>query len=94
MILEVAMLQVESGMDQDFGSALRQASKIISHRNGYISLQLQRCIEVPGQYLLLVQWTVLESHLAHFRQSAEYHDGSGCCITFMIRYPWSNISSG
>lgn len=72
MILEAAMLRVKNGMEDEFEMTFEQASKIISSMTGYMSHQLQRCIEVQGKYLLLVQWTDLESHMIGFRQSAEY----------------------
>lgn len=72
MILEAAMLRVKNGMEDEFEMTFEQASKIISSMTGYMSHQLQRCIEVQGKYLLLVQWTDLESHMIGFRQSIEY----------------------
>jgi heme-degrading monooxygenase HmoA len=40
--------------------------------DGYISHELQRCLETPGKYLLLVEWRSLEDHTVGFRQSAGY----------------------
>jgi heme-degrading monooxygenase HmoA len=72
MILEAVMLQVKAGMEAEYEEAFRAASKIISSMKGYISHNLQRCIEVEGKYLLLVQWESLEDHTVGFRQSSEY----------------------
>ncbi|MEH7124966.1 antibiotic biosynthesis monooxygenase [Bacillus sp. JJ1773] len=74
MILEAAMLQVKIGMEVEFEEAFREASEIISSMKGYISHQLQRCIEVEGKYLLLVKWETLEDHTIGFRQSKEYQE--------------------
>ncbi|MGD6853900.1 antibiotic biosynthesis monooxygenase family protein [Bacillus infantis] len=72
MILEAVMLQVKVGMEAEYEEAFREASKIISSMKGYISHDLQRCMEVEGKYLLLVQWESLEDHTVGFRQSNEY----------------------
>ncbi|WP_282173376.1 antibiotic biosynthesis monooxygenase family protein [Cytobacillus firmus] len=72
MILEAVMLQVKVGMEAEYEEAFRGASKIISSMKGYISHDLQRCMEVEGKYLLLVQWESLEDHTVGFRQSNEY----------------------
>ncbi|MBE1553836.1 antibiotic biosynthesis monooxygenase family protein [Sporosarcina limicola] len=72
MILEAVMLQVKEGMETEYEEAFRDASEIISSMKGYISHQLQRCMEVEGKYLLLVQWETLEDHTIGFRQSNEY----------------------
>lgn len=72
MILEVAILDVKVGQSQAFEAAFHQASRIISSMSGYVSHELQRCIETPNRYILLVQWQTLEDHTIGFRQSAQY----------------------
>lgn len=72
MILEVAALDVRAGLEAEFEVAFREASAIISSMKGYFSHALQRCIEKPNRYLLLVNWQTLEDHTIGFRQSAEY----------------------
>jgi heme-degrading monooxygenase HmoA len=59
-------------MEAEYEESFRGASKIISSMKGYISHNLQRCMEVEGKYLLLVQWGSLEDHTVGFRQSNEY----------------------
>ncbi len=72
MILEVAILQVKPGIATEFEAAFTTASSIISSMPGYISHELQRCLEVENQYILLVRWKKLEDHTVGFRQSPEY----------------------
>lgn len=72
MILEAAILEVKPGMEHEYEKSFRNASAIISSMKGYISHELQRCMEVEGKYLLLVQWERLEDHTVGFRQSPEY----------------------
>ncbi|CAM3829568.1 antibiotic biosynthesis monooxygenase [Aeromicrobium ponti] len=74
MILEAVMLQVKPGIEEDYEEACREASKFISSMKGYISHELQRCMEVKGKYLLLVKWETLEDHTVGFRQSKEYQE--------------------
>ncbi len=74
MILEAVMLMVRPGMEEEYEEAFRQASEIISSMKGYISHELQRCIEVKGKYLLLVKWETLEDHTVGFRQSIKYKE--------------------
>ncbi|GAF13740.1 antibiotic biosynthesis monooxygenase [Bacillus sp. JCM 19045] len=72
MILEAALLQVKSSMENEFEKAFEEVSTIITAMNGYKSHELQRCLEVKGKYLLLVRWDTLEDHTIGFRQSSEY----------------------
>lgn len=72
MILEVAVLNVKPGQENEFEAAFSKAQRIISGMQGYCSHQLQKCIEQPAQYVLLVNWESLEDHTVGFRQSAQY----------------------
>lgn len=72
MVLEVAVLTVKAGMNQEFEIAFAKAVNIISSMPGYISHDLQKCIEREDRYLLLVNWQTLEDHTVGFRKSAEY----------------------
>ena len=74
MILEVAILDVISAQEKDFESAFEKASPIIASMPGYISHQLQRCIEKQNRYILLVNWEKLEDHTVGFRGSEEYQE--------------------
>jgi len=74
MILEAAILDVIPGKENEFESAFAKASPIIASMDGYISHQLQHCMEVPNRYLLLVNWETLEAHTVGFRGSAEYQE--------------------
>jgi heme-degrading monooxygenase HmoA len=74
MILEIATLQVKAGQEAAFEAALREASPIIARARGYITHQLQRCIETQGRYVLMVQWQTLEDHTQGFRGSADYQE--------------------
>ncbi len=53
MILEVAMLDIKSGLETEFEAAFGEAQKIISSMEGYLSHQLQRCLENEGNIFCL-----------------------------------------
>lgn len=72
MILELAMLNVRPGQSAAFEQSFAEAQSIICSVNGYVSHQLQRCIEDQNRYVLLVQWNRIEDHTVGFRQSSEY----------------------
>ena len=72
MILEVAILDVKAGKENEFEVAFGKAQNIISSMNGYVSHQLQKCIENTSRYILLVSWQTLEDHTVGFRESKEY----------------------
>ncbi|MBD2511282.1 antibiotic biosynthesis monooxygenase [Nostoc muscorum FACHB-395] len=87
MILEAVMLHVKPGLESDFEAAFKEASKIISSMDGYLSHELHRCIEVERKYLLLVKWETLESHTVGFRSSAEYQEWKKLLHHFYELFP-------
>ena len=74
MILEVAVLDVLPGKGSSFRRDFDKAQQIIRAMPGYVGHQLQRCIEKPDRYILLVNWENIEDHTVGFRQSAEYQE--------------------
>lgn len=72
MILEAAILNVIPGKETRFVQDFAIAGQYISAIKGYIKHSLNKCIEQPGKYILLVEWDTLEDHIVGFRQSAEY----------------------
>lgn len=82
MILEVAILAVRTGEYDAFEEAFREASPIIASSKGYLSHELQRCIETPGRYVLLVRWETLDDHTVGFRGSDLYQQWSAALHHF------------
>ena len=72
MILEVAILEVIPGQEVNFQADFKQAQRIISAMPGYIEHELQRCLEKPSRYLLLVRWQTLKDHTEGFRGAEAY----------------------
>ena len=71
-VLEAAPLSVKPGESAAFESAFAEAQVIIASMPGYLSHELQRCIEREGQYLLLVRWVNVAAHEEGFRKSPGY----------------------
>ena len=87
MILEVAILNIRAGQAQEFEVAFEQASSIITSMPGYVSHQLQKCVENPDRYILLAYWQTLEAHTIGFRGSAQYQDWKKLLHHFYDPFP-------
>lgn len=72
MILEVAILNVRPGQENEFETALREACPLIRATPGFQGMSVRRCVETPNRYLLEVMWSRLEDHTVGFRQSERY----------------------
>lgn len=87
MILEVATLDVRPGQERAFETAFTQASGMMSQIDGYLSHRLQRGIENPSRYVLLVEWQTLEDHTVGFRQSTSYQEWKRLLHHFYDPFP-------
>jgi heme-degrading monooxygenase HmoA len=87
MILEVALLNLKPNTSKDFEAAFAQAAPIIASTPGYISHELQRCLEAPDRYVLLVRWQTLEDHTVGFRGSEAYQEWRRLLHRFYDPFP-------
>ncbi|MGB3788474.1 MAG: antibiotic biosynthesis monooxygenase [Phormidesmis sp.] len=87
MILEVAILDVKPNLSSEFEAAFKIASTIIATMPGYVSYELQCCVETSNRYILLVRWQRLEDHTIGFRQSGQYQEWCSLLHHFYEPFP-------
>ncbi|NBU65412.1 MAG: antibiotic biosynthesis monooxygenase [Chloroflexia bacterium] len=87
MVLEVAILDVKTEQNEAFEAAFQQAASLIASIPGYVSHELQKCLEQPQRYILLVQWQTLDAHTIGFRQSAQYQEWKRLLHHFYDPFP-------
>ena len=87
MILEVAVLNIRPGRAEEFESAFDEAQSIIASMPGYVGHELQRSLETPDRYILLVRWRTLEDHTRGFRQSPQYQEWKRLLHHFYDPFP-------
>jgi heme-degrading monooxygenase HmoA len=86
-VLEHAMLEVRPGQEQAFEAAFAKAQIIIAAADGYLWHRLERCLEHPNRYLLLVEWRDREAHITGFRGSADYQQWKKLLHHFYNPFP-------
>ena len=69
MILEVAIMKIKPDLISKFEAVFPKAAAISASAPGYISHELQRCVETKGKYFYLIRWESIEAHMVNFRQS-------------------------
>jgi heme-degrading monooxygenase HmoA len=74
MILEVAILKIKPEEMSKFEEVFPQAAAIIASVPGYLSHELERCVETRGKYHFLIRWESIEAHMVNFRQSPKFQD--------------------
>lgn len=67
MILEVAVMTIKPGEQENFLAALEQARAVLAQASGWRSLAVHTGIERPDSVLLAIGWQTLEDHTVGFR---------------------------
>jgi heme-degrading monooxygenase HmoA len=71
MILEVADIRIQPGQQAAFDEAIqRGVSSVIARAKGFQGWKINRGIESPERYLLMIFWETLEDHTGSFREGA------------------------
>ncbi|MGC1214077.1 MAG: antibiotic biosynthesis monooxygenase family protein [Micromonospora sp.] len=72
MVLEVALIDVMPGHEDEFAAAYAKAYPIITGTPGCRSARMTRGVESPTRFVLLVEWDSVEAHDVNFRQSERF----------------------
>ena len=59
-------------MEEEFEAGVAKAAPLFQRARGCRSMKLQRSIEHPSTYRLVVGWDTVEDHMVHFRNSDDF----------------------
>jgi heme-degrading monooxygenase HmoA len=72
MIREIAQIEIKPGLEAEFEAGVAKATPIFKRAKGCRGMNLQRSIEKPARYRLIVTWETLENHTVDFRGSEDF----------------------
>jgi len=88
MILEIADIRIQAGQQEQFDAAIqRGVSEVITKAKGYREHSINKCVETPERYVLMIWWDTLENHTVDFRQSPAFADWRGIVGPFFAAPP-------
>ena len=68
MILEVADIRIQPGRQAEFEAAIQRGiTTVIARARGMKGWKVNRGVESPERFVLMVFWETLEDHTVHFR---------------------------
>ncbi len=68
MILELADVRIQPGQQAAFDAAIvRGVTTVIAQAKGYRGYKVNKGVESPERYLLMIFWDTLENHTVDFR---------------------------
>jgi heme-degrading monooxygenase HmoA len=72
MVLEVALIDITPGQEDDFAAAYGKARPILHSTPGCRSVRMTRGIESPSRFVLLVEWDSTDAHVENFRNTDRF----------------------
>ena len=75
MILELADIRIQPGKQMEFDAAIKRGVEtVISKAKGFRGYKINKGIETPERYVLMIFWETVENHTVDFRESAAFQD--------------------
>ena len=75
MILELADIRIQPGKQAEFDAAIQRGiEQVVAKSKGFRGYKINKGIESPERYLLIVFWETLENHTVDFRQSPAFQE--------------------
>lgn len=87
MIREIATITVDPAKADDFVAAVRAARPFFEAAEGFVSFALERVIERPGVFRLVVGWTSVDAHMVDFRASPGFQEWRRLASPFFVEPP-------
>lgn len=87
MINEIAMLTIDPAHAAAFEAAVAQAAPAFRSAVGCHGMRLERVLEDPARYRLIVQWRTVDHHLVMFRNSENFKVWRGLAGPFFVVPP-------
>lgn len=73
MILELADLRIHPGKQAEFDAAIvKGVESVISKAKGFRGYKVNKGVESPERYVLMIFWDTLENHTVDFRGSPAF----------------------
>jgi quinol monooxygenase YgiN len=69
MVNEIALITIDAANAAAFEAAVTKAAPLFKAAQGCHGMALERGVEDPSQYRLLVQWESIDHHMVIFRNS-------------------------
>ena len=87
MVLEVALIDVHPGREDEFAAAYRLGQPILAGTPGCRSVRMTRGIESASRFVLLVEWDSVEAHNKNFRGTERFETWRGHIGPFFAQPP-------
>ena len=87
MVLEVALIDVLAGREEEFAAAYSKGHPLLATTPGCRSVRMTRGVESASRFVLLVEWDSVDAHLDNFRATDRFTQWRGLLGPFFDGAP-------
>ena len=87
MIREIATLTIDPANAATFEADVAKARPLFLAARGCHGMHLERIIEMPGSYRLVVLWETIEAHMDDFRNAPAFQEWRALAGPWFTRPP-------
>jgi heme-degrading monooxygenase HmoA len=88
MILELADIRIQPGKQAEFDEAIvRGLEQVMTKAKGFHGHKVNKGIESPERYVLMIFWETLENHTVDFRGSPAFQEWRGIVGSYFAAPP-------
>jgi heme-degrading monooxygenase HmoA len=88
MILEIADITIASGKQSEFDAAIQRGlTTVVSRAKGFRGYKVNKSVETPERYVLMIYWDTLEDHTKGFREGPLFPEWRAIVGPFFAKPP-------
>ncbi|WP_206244400.1 antibiotic biosynthesis monooxygenase family protein [Novosphingobium terrae] len=87
MVTEIARITIDPARSAEFEAAVAQAEPLFRAQQGCTGFALERVVETPEIYHLLVGWVSVEAHNVDFRSTEAFQQWRALAGPFFVSPP-------
>ena len=88
MILEIADIRIPPGKNAEFDEAIeRGVETVIAKAEGFRGYKVNKGVESPERYILMIYWDTLDAHTVGFRQGPLFAQWRAIVGPFFVGTP-------
>ncbi|TCS32757.1 heme-degrading monooxygenase HmoA [Paucimonas lemoignei] len=88
MILEIADIRIQADRQAEFDLVIqRGVTEVIAKAKGFQGFKINKGIESPERYVLMIFWETLENHTVDFRESPAFTEWRAIVSPYFAQPP-------
>lgn len=87
MVVEIARIAVQPGLEEKFLATYPEAHQILAGSLGFLSGRMTRGVESPSLFVLIIEWESVEAHVQNFAETERFTQFAGLLMPFLAGQP-------